>query len=162
MGGVITQQAKTALSGASGSVRSSRARAREYERMAREQAAAADYAQARGEEEMNYLFESAAEKTRRLYAQAREQAAAARAAFAGGGVTGASATLDTLLNQNRLQTQLNQAYLQDKLQQELGTKEQLLSEQVRNLREKSAYYYGLSTKKSTLSKLGDAFLSLWK
>ena len=115
-----------------------------------------------GEREIAYLFESGAEKTRRLYQQARERAASVRASFAGSGLTSASATLDTLLAQNRLQTQLSHAQAQDNLQAELSVKEQTLDDEIRTLREQGSYYRALSQKKGRLARWGDALGALLK
>ena len=161
MGGVI-KPATTAVSSAVAALEKSRARARSSAREAEDVLEASSEARRAGEAQAAYLFESAAEKTRRLYAQVRRQAAQSRAQFAAGGITPSSATLDTLLKQNRLQAQLTHASLQDDLQRELGEREQVLEAQVRSLRGQYGALQARSRRKSTLGKWSDTFLSWFR
>jgi len=161
MGGITTSAVRTLYAVSAGG-KSAGVQARKYDDAAASYDKQVLQRQRAGEREIAYLFESGAEKTRRLYQQARERAASVRASFAGSGLTSASATLDTLLAQNRLQTQLSHAQAQDNLQAELSVKEQTLDDEIRTLREQGSYYRALSQKKGRLARWGDALGALLK
>jgi len=161
MGGIINTTSGN-VSTALAAFKQSSSAQRNYQRLAGQQQQALQEARQTAAAQADYLFESAAEKTRRLYEQALQQASSSQASFAAKGLTPSSATLDTLLRQNRLQTQLNHAYLQDALQSELSTQAQNLAGELRALGEQGRRYEGLSRRKSTLAKLGQAFLSWFK
>lgn len=161
MGGITTSALQTSRA-VSVSGKSAGAQARKYAEAAASYDEQVLQRQRAGEREIAYLFESGAEKTRRLYQQARERAASMRASFAGSGLNAASATLDTLLAQNRLQTQLSHAEAQDNLQAELSIKEQTLDDEIRTLREQGSYYRALSQKKGRLARWGEALGALLK
>ena len=159
MGALISTSSNGVSTALAAFKRDRRAR-RAYEAAAEEAARQAEQTALAGWREKEYLFESAAEKTRRLYRQAQEQAAADAANFAADGLTPSSASVDTLLKQNRLQAQLEHARLQDAFQAQLGAQTQAVEEEVRALREQSVRYGALSKRKSTWSKLGETF-SAW-
>lgn len=121
--------------------------------------AAAERIREAGEQQNAYLFESAAEKTRRLYDAVRAEAAAERTRFSAGGLSASSATLDTLLQQNRLQAQLKHAYEQDLLQAQLSANNQNIEEQVRALREQGTQMRAYSRRSSMFSKWGNVLHS---
>ena len=158
MGALISTSSNGVSTALAAFKRDRRAR-RAYEAASAEAARQAEQTAAAGRQEAEYLFESAAEKTRRLYRQAQAQAAADTAGFAADGLTPASASVDTLLKQNRLQAQLEHARLQDALQMQLGAQTQAVEQEVRALREQSARYGALSKRKSTWSKLGETFFA---
>ena len=109
----------------------------------------------------NYLFCSAAEKSRTLYEASRNQNSSWQTQWAGKGLDTSSATVQLLLDKNKLQAQQAQAKLAQQAQAQIRASERQSAQTAAALREEQAAQHRLANKKSTVWKLTKKLFSFF-
>ena len=114
------------------------------------------------EQNMDYLFRSAAEKTQQAYANARQQLTALQAQRAAKGISSHSASAQEQKQAALLQQTLQENNTQQALQQAASAQTQDFQTQWKQWLAKAANYRKQAKQKSRLGSVGQALANLWK
>lgn len=106
-----------------------------------------------------YLFKSAAERSRDVYAAYRQTAAAQKSALAAAGLTSNSATVQSILKNTRLNSLLDERTIQDNLRDALYENEVSAAEKIRGLNITAGQYRRMAKNSFNAWTLGDGLLA---
>ncbi len=132
-----------------------------YDALARDADRQAQYTAAAAQRQATYLFKSAAERSRELYQNYRQTQGSQKTEMADSGLTGQSATVQTVLKNSRLQSLLDQEALKDSLQDALYENNLSAAERIYALTETASQYRSTAKNRGSLWKLGSHILDLF-
>lgn len=132
-----------------------------YDSLARDADRQANYTAAAAQRQAEYLFKSASERSRELYANYRQTTGTQKASLAASGLTSSSATVQTLLKNSRFNALLDQEALQESLQDALYENDLAAAERIYSLTQTASQYRSAAQNRGSWWKLGNNILSLF-
>ncbi len=132
-----------------------------YNSLARDADRQADYTAAAAQRQATYLFKSAVDQGQELYQNYRQTTGTQKASLAASGLTGSSATVQTLLKNSRFNALMDQESLQESLQDALYENNLAAAERIYSLTQTASQYRSAAKNSSSWWKLGSSFLNLF-